>query len=136
MAVQTRRRSGGWADIVEPLFPRYLFIRLDVEADNTAPIRSTKGVSGLVRVGHDPAVVPDNVIRELQARCEEGTGLHRITRRTLTKGAPVSVVDGAFEGVNGIFEATSGAERVTVLLSILGQERRVTLPAHRIATRN
>ena len=46
-----KRRQGRWQDVNEPLFPGYLFVALDLAVDNTAPIRSTVGVRGLVRFG-------------------------------------------------------------------------------------
>ncbi len=54
-----RHRRGQWIDAIEALFPRYLFIRIDPYRCNTAPVRSTRGVVGLVRFGGQPAVVPD-----------------------------------------------------------------------------
>ena len=61
--IQVRRhRRGQWIDAVESLFPRYLFIRIDPHRSNIAPVRSTRGVVGLVRFGGQPAVVPDEVI--------------------------------------------------------------------------
>ena len=44
-----RTRRGVRQKVVEPLFPRYLFIHLDSHTDNWAPIRSTLGVMSLVR---------------------------------------------------------------------------------------
>ncbi len=38
-------RRGKLAKVVEPMFSRYLFIRLDTEQTNWSPIRSTLGVS-------------------------------------------------------------------------------------------
>ena len=38
-----------WQGTVEPLFPGYLFVQLDLGRQNTAPIRSTRGVIGMVR---------------------------------------------------------------------------------------
>ena len=45
--------------VEEPMFPRYLFIRLDTSGSGPSwsPIRSTLGVSQLVRFGGQPAVV-------------------------------------------------------------------------------
>ena len=45
--------------VKEPMFPRYLFIRLDTSGSGPSwsPIRSTLGVSQLVRFGGQPAVV-------------------------------------------------------------------------------
>ena len=43
--------------VVEPVFPRYLFVRLDFGVTNLAPIRSTLGVSDLVRFGEQRALL-------------------------------------------------------------------------------
>ena len=40
MIKQARRFRQKWRDTIEPLFPRYLFIRLDLGRDNVSPIRS------------------------------------------------------------------------------------------------
>lgn len=54
----------------EPLFPRYLFIRLGqgYSAPSWAPIRSTKGVSRLVSFGVEPAKVADSLVETLRAQ--------------------------------------------------------------------
>lgn len=54
----------------EPLFPRYLFIRLDhgESAKSWSPIRSTRGVSRLVSFGAVPARVDDKLIEALKAQ--------------------------------------------------------------------
>ena len=47
----------------EPLFPRYLFIRLDEQASQDwSPIRSTIGVSQMVRFGNLLAQLTDEVV--------------------------------------------------------------------------
>ena len=129
-ALRSRRQRGRWRDLVEALFPRYLFIELDLERDNTAPIRSTLGVSCLVRRGDWPAVVPDVVIDGLQAAADAETGLHRLTPLPLAKGDRVAVLEGPFQGLEGIFRAASGTERVTILLDILGGASPVSLSRH------
>jgi len=62
---QARRFRQRWRDMIEPLFPRYLFIRLDLGNDNVAPIRSTRGVSKLVSFNGLPATVPEPLIDAL-----------------------------------------------------------------------
>jgi len=57
-ARERRRARHRYALVTLPLFPRYLFARLDLATQNTAPIRSTQGVVGLVRFGLDPAPLP------------------------------------------------------------------------------
>ena len=59
-------RRGKLAKVVEPMFSRYLFIRLDTEQTNWSPIRSTLGVSKLVSFGNRPAVIEDALIQALR----------------------------------------------------------------------
>ncbi len=56
--------------IEQPLFPRYLFIQLDVHGSGKSwgPIRSTKGVSRLVMFGSEPAWLDDGIVAALRAR--------------------------------------------------------------------
>jgi transcriptional antiterminator RfaH len=64
----SRRRAGKWVKRIEPLFPRYLFLRPRDARQSLAPVRSTLGVTSLVRFGGQPAVVPDVVVDALRAR--------------------------------------------------------------------
>src|SRR5215210_7146750 len=59
---QTVKRQGRRVTVVGPMFPRYLFIRLDTQSDNWAPIRSTLGVVSLVRFGQQAPQVPDALV--------------------------------------------------------------------------
>ena len=61
--------QSGVAIADEPLFPRCLFIRLGQGHTDQSwtPIRSTKGVSRLVRFGLNPAKVHDGLIDCLRA---------------------------------------------------------------------
>ena len=69
-----RRRQGQYVSLVEPMFPRYLFIHLSDQTDNWGPIRSTLGVSGLVRFGDLPAQVPGRLRGDLPGPVRQGTG--------------------------------------------------------------
>ena len=48
---QRKLTRGRHHSVTAPLFPGYLFVELDLDQDNTAPIRSTIGCTGLVRFG-------------------------------------------------------------------------------------
>jgi transcription elongation factor/antiterminator RfaH len=51
----------------EPMFPRYLFVRLNNSSlQNWSPIRSTKGVSHLVNFESHPATLEDEIINNLK----------------------------------------------------------------------
>ena len=125
----TRRQRGRYRQIIEPCFPRYLFIHLNTRTDNWAPIRSTIGVSRLVEFGGIPAIVPDELVRELQCR-EDETGLQRPPEPLFKPGDPVTVMNGPLTGLQGIFQATKGSDRVAVLLDIVGKNTLTTLAIH------
>ena len=128
----SRRRRRRWVDVVEPLFPRYLFIRLQAGSDDFAPIRSTRGVSGLVRVGMNPAQVPDSVVQALRQTADPENGLMNPEARRLARGDLVEVLEGPFEGLRGVFQLQSGNERVVILLDVLGRANRVKLSRHQV----
>ena len=120
-----RRRRGQWIDAVEVLFPRYLFIRIDPLRCSTAPVRSTRGVAGLVRFGGQPAVVPDEVIDAL-LQCEDPTsGLHQDNRPRFRTGDRIKLVEGPFAGMEAVFAEQDGEKRVIVLLELLGKTNKV-----------
>jgi transcriptional antiterminator RfaH len=115
---------------IVPLFPRYLFLRLKEGCQPFAPVRSSIGVSGVVRFGSRYAVVADAVLARLRAREDALTGLHRLAEPApLTSGAAVLIAAGPFDGLEGIFQREDGAERVIVLLKLLGQDTPVRVPA-------
>src|SRR5689334_5221168 len=62
------RRGGRWLERIAALFPRYLFVRLNEGWQSLGPVRSSVGVSGVVRFGSRYAVVPDALVSGLQAR--------------------------------------------------------------------
>lgn len=130
-AVQNRRRAGRRVTVVGPLFPRYLFVRFNVQSDNWAPIRSTIGVAALVRFGSAPARVPDALIDLLRSN-ETASGIHEWTDTPLRAGQTVRVAEGVFIGYQGIFLARTSRERVIVLLDIVGRPVRAQLTADQV----
>jgi transcriptional antiterminator RfaH len=134
---RTLPRRGRWSEQIVPLFPGYVFLRLDEGRQPLAPVRSTKGVAGAVRFGPAYAVVPEDVIAGLRARENPETGLHRLSPPArLMPGARVRIFAGPFEGLEGVFERESGPDRAVVLLSVLGQSACVRIPACNVVARH
>ena len=122
-----RRRSQGMVDIIQSLFPRYLFVSLTDKEQSIAPVRYTAGVSNLVRFSVDYVPVPQGMIEALQAREDPETGFHRLTAPNLKQGDRVRIQSGAFAGIEGVFQARSGRDRVIVLFELLGQQARTEI---------
>ena len=110
---------GRVADVTEPLFSRYLFIRLDTVQSNWSPIRSTLGVSRLVTFGNQPAVVPDALIDDLRRLPS------RSPERLFQNGQSIRLVGGPLRGLEGIFEQADGEQRAMVLIELLNKQHRI-----------
>src|SRR4029077_14261976 len=112
-----------------PLFPGYIFIRLDRLHDNWLPICSTRGVVKIVRFAGYPLPVADDIIEEIRRRIEG-----RPTREPYLKaGEQVVITEGSFSGIQAIFLATDGEERVVLLLNILQSDQKLSFPIESVA---
>ena len=116
------------------LFPRYLFIHLADDTDNWRPIRSTLGVSRIVRFGGRAACVPDDLIDALRAR-EDPAGMQPAPEKPLRRGDRVVFTDSALRDCEAIFQRATGEERVVVLMNIIGRQTPLTAPADTIRAR-
>ena len=126
-----RQRRGKTYKEISPMFPRYLFIYLSDGVDDWSPIRSTIGVSNLVKFGQSAIPVPSELISVLTKR-EDEQGVQVIEAKPLKKGEKVIVAEGPFEGYEGIFEAKSGKDRVVILLNILEKQVKLKMEQDKI----
>lgn len=126
---EIRRRRSKYVSCIEPMFPRYLFIQLNCTTDNWSPIRSTLGVSSIVRFSTYPLQVPESLIGALMDN-EDESGIQSIEVRDFQSGDKVRIIAGAMAGLEGIYESKTSKERVTVLLNIAGQYTRVSMTRH------
>jgi transcriptional antiterminator RfaH len=129
-----RRRHARRTDWVRaPLFPRYLFVAMDVARARWRAISSTIGVSHIICQGDAPAPVPDEVIRELQARLDDRGLVHVEPKAPFRKGELLQVTAGALADSFGLFDRMADAERVILLLDLLGRQLKVKLPLDAVA---
>lgn len=111
-------RRGKAVVVNEALFPRYLFVRLDAsgQGQSWAPIRSTLGVSSLVRFGSQPARVDDALVELLRSR-----ELEQPQVALFTAGEAVRIAEGPFAGIEAIYQAPDAERRSMILLEILSK---------------
>jgi transcriptional antiterminator RfaH len=128
-----KRRRDKWAKVVEPLFPRYLFIQVDPDEHSLAPVRSTLGVAGLVRFGHHIKPVPDSVIAYLKQAENPETHQHHADDWPHRPGDAVQILNGPFAGLSGVFQAATSEQRAMVLLELLGRHNSVQVDMDVIA---
>jgi transcriptional antiterminator RfaH len=123
-----RRRHARRIDVTaSPLFPRYMFVAIDLIQQRWRAIRSTVGVTNLVCSGDEPMPVARDIIGRLKQR-EDSAGFVQLDQRPrFSAGDAVRVVEGAFSDCLGLFESMTDSERVLVLLDLLGRKVRVTM---------
>ena len=124
-----RRHARRVQQVETPLFPRYIFVNLDINRTPWRAINSTVGIINMVSHGGLPTPVPTGVVEEICA-FENETGLIRLNAlQRLKKGDEVQIVTGAMSEHIGIFNCLDDNERAIILLKILGREIKVRLPA-------
>jgi transcriptional antiterminator RfaH len=125
--LKKRRHARRVEEVTAPLFPRYLFVSIDLATQRWLSIRSTFGVTRLVCHGDRPAAVQDEIVEALRQR-EDENGLVKLDRRPqFAPGDKVSVLYGPFQDCWGLYEGMSGKERVAILLDLLGRKVRVNV---------
>jgi transcriptional antiterminator RfaH len=127
-----KKMRGTIKPLTEPLFSRYLFIRLSDVSGNWFPIRSTRGVSYMLRFGlsTEPVAIPDAIVDCLKQRCSQDEPL----RELFQPGELLEITSGPFKGFFGFFEKLQiqpdGLSRALLLVELLGsmQKLQIQLP--------
>ncbi len=115
-------------EVLTPLFPRYVFVGLDLARDAWRSLNGTRGVSYvLTGESHKPSVVSADIIDSLRQQEEAGV-LPVEGALALVAGDEVHILHGAFEGQTGIVQTWTDQQRVQILLKFLGRETHVSLP--------
>jgi transcriptional antiterminator RfaH len=131
--LKRRRHARRIETVAAPLFPRYLFVALDLATQRWWPIRSTFGVTNLVYNGEQPATVSSGIIQAIKAR-EDALGLVSLPRKPrFAPGDTVRIIDGVFASCLGLFDGMADRERVAVLLELLGRKVRVFMDEEALA---
>ena len=110
----------------EPLFPRYLFFQPRDAEHSIAPVRSTQGVTSIVRFGGTPALLRPGAVADIRAFESQQNAADLAELRALRPGRSVVVTTGPLAGLQGLIAMVS-KERVIVLMRLLGEETKVRL---------
>ncbi|WP_100641493.1 transcription/translation regulatory transformer protein RfaH [Marinobacter salexigens] len=116
-------KAGKRTQKLEPLFPGYLFVNLEQTDPAWAKLRSTRGVLRVVSFANKPAAIADEVIQQVK------NGLDSVQKQGgLKPGEAVQLGEGAFEGINAVFQAYDGEERAIVLINFMQKQQRIKVP--------
>jgi transcriptional antiterminator RfaH len=131
--LKRRRHARRTETVAAPLFPRYLFVAVDLNVQRWRSIYSTVGVTRLVCNGDGPTPLPNGIVEALKGR-EDANGFIKLDSRSpFRAGDRIRVLDGAFTSCLGLFEGMAERERIAILLDLLGRKVRVVLDADLVA---
>lgn len=120
---------------LEPFFPHYLFVKVDLLSSHATGLRWLAGVRKIVEVDNQPVIVPEAVIESLHQRLDPM--MKRVLRKSewlFQPGQKVYITDGPFKHFSAVFQrGLSGEQRVQVLISFLGSTVRTSVNVDHLA---
>ena len=128
LLTQWEKKKVGWTRKQQVMFPRYGFVRCSRSGQSIAPIRSTPGVTGLVAFGNVPATLQEPTLDAIRSLAERQATVLDGEIFPFQAGDSVEISAGPLKGLSGIVSLVAEV-RVTVLLSLLGREKPVAIPA-------
>lgn len=119
-------------DVLRPLFPGYVFIRLDPQVEQWRTIDSTFGIRSLIRFGDAPGTIPDEFVRSLHATEQDGAVALPAARDSYRPGEKVQMREGPFEGLIATVLSSNEYDRIVVLMNLLKRSVRVQVAINEI----
>lgn len=119
-----------------PLFPRYLFVRVDPKMAEWWAIRSAIGVKALISTGDHPAALPPGFVEAIKRHEVDGlVSLRKLTEKP-EDGPDVKVGDQVRVDIGGemfaaVIEEKIDANRVRLLLQVVGGQKPMRVTARR-----
>ena len=126
--LKMRKHARKTERVPRPLFPRYLFINMDVNDSAWRAINSTRGVVKLICLGDEPASLPRGLVEEIRGREDQDGWVRPNISGAFNKGDRVQVTEGAMCDQVGLFQGATDGDRVVVLFKLLGRELKLNLP--------
>ncbi len=118
--------------VLRPLFPGYLFVRLDPSKTRWRPVNGTVGVRAILTDGDLPRRVPESIIAGIRAR-EDEAGAVKLSPPSFKPGQAVRLLEGPFADCDGLFQEMQDDQRVVLLFTLLGREVRTVVPVAAVA---
>ena len=117
---------GKRAEVQEVLFPGYLFVQLGEFSVSTTAVRSTRGISHFVTSAGAPIKVPHGLVEQLRERVTVHADV--VMSQLPKSGAKMQIIDGPLKGLNAIFAEPDGNSRAIVMVTLLSQHVKTSMP--------
>jgi len=106
--------------VLNPLFPNYLFARLDLER-HYHKVKWTRGVNRILGIGNEPTPISEVVIQMIKDRMGDDDTVKLL--EDLQEGNLVQITSGPLKDFVGVFQkGSSSGGRVRILLNLIGTD--------------
>ncbi|RRS06926.1 transcription/translation regulatory transformer protein RfaH [Pseudoalteromonas sp. J010] len=117
----TKRKTASARSTVQPLFPRYLFVKLNPHSSHFSAVKHTRGVADFIRYGTDLQIVPEELVMQLMNKDEAPVECD------FQEGDLVQLTEGCYRDVQAIYQQPDGEMRSILLIKLLNQYTKVVV---------
>lgn len=128
------RFISGRKRVLRPMFPGYLFVRIDFDAE-WPKVRARAGVERVATLDHPdgrPYVIHDEVVGDIHAKEQELLRERAKKSHDFKPGQVVEISHGPFFGFLAEIERLEDGERIRLLLDLFGRKTPVVVEPHEI----
>jgi transcription antitermination factor NusG len=123
-----------WSDrrrlVHEPLFPGYIFVRIQETVDSRVSVLRTAGVAGFVGVRGVGVPIPDDQIESVHTMLATGVPLH--PHPFLEVGQRVRICGGCLDGLRGILLARNDDLSLVVSVELIQRSVAVRIAGYKV----
>jgi transcription antitermination factor NusG len=132
LATELRQWTDRKQRVEVPLFPGYIFVRIDPNSHMRLQALRPSGAVNFVASSQGPLPIPDDEIETL--RLALSSGLPCSSRPLLQQGDRVRVVRGPLTGIEGIFLRANQQRRLVISIEMIQRSVAVTLGEQDVVT--
>lgn len=126
---RTDRRGQKFVTREAPAFPGYVFVQPSPATGGIRAINATRGITKLVSLGPEPAVVPHDLMAALRLRFAPS---FEFPAPEFSPGDRVQILKGPLSEFIAQVEATAPQDRVYLLIDLMGRATRVAVDARHL----
>jgi transcription elongation factor/antiterminator RfaH len=126
MQLVTHRHARRFRTQLVPVFPRYIFAILNIDTQRWRSVNGTLGIARLVTDGEKPLAVAPGIVETLIQSSDQRGAL--VFQPDLAIGDRVRLLAGPFAESFGVLERLDGADRVQLMLDLIGGSMKVSAP--------
>ena len=119
----TSRSSKIFINRLVPLFPGYLFVKIDNASPSIKSLKATRGISNVINFSRNYTPLPLSIIEKLQAKCD-CNGIFSKSPK-IQKGQKIKIERGPFANFFAKVERVEPNQRAFLLVDFLGKTIKV-----------